>query len=82
MELSTSPQTPEAMPQDAPIREGAPYRTLTVTPVTRAIGAEIEGVDLREPLSHETLGELKKVAGSGAFGSVIGKASDLRTQPP
>lgn len=29
---------------------------------------------------EKTLGELKKAAGSGAFGSIIGKASDLRTQ--
>lgn len=29
---------------------------------------------------EKTLAELKKAAGSGAFGSIIGKASDLRTQ--
>ncbi|MEA4884020.1 MAG: ABC-three component system protein [Clostridia bacterium] len=29
---------------------------------------------------EKTLAELKKAAGAGAFGSVIGKASDLRTQ--
>jgi len=29
---------------------------------------------------EKTLGELKKAAGVGAFGSIIGKASDLRTQ--
>jgi len=29
---------------------------------------------------EKTLGELKKAAGSGAFGSIIGKAADLRTQ--
>ena len=29
---------------------------------------------------EKTLAQLKKAAGSGAFGSVIGKASDLRTQ--
>ncbi len=29
---------------------------------------------------ERTLGELKKAAGSGAFGSIIGKAADLRTE--
>lgn len=29
---------------------------------------------------EKTLGELKKAAGAGAFGSIIGKAADLRTQ--
>ena len=29
---------------------------------------------------EKTLAELKKAAGAGAFGSIIGKASDLRTQ--
>ncbi len=29
---------------------------------------------------EKTLGELKKAAGTGAFGSIIGKAADLRTQ--
>lgn len=29
---------------------------------------------------EKTLGELRKAAGGGAFGSIIGKASDLRTQ--
>jgi uncharacterized protein YydD (DUF2326 family) len=29
---------------------------------------------------EKTLGELKRAAGAGAFGSLIGKASDLRTQ--
>ena len=29
---------------------------------------------------EKTLGELKKAAGAGAFGSIIGKASDLRTK--
>ncbi|MBK6960653.1 MAG: DUF2326 domain-containing protein [Gammaproteobacteria bacterium] len=29
---------------------------------------------------EKTLGELKKAAGAGAFGSIVGKASDLRTQ--
>jgi len=29
---------------------------------------------------EKTIGELKKAAGAGAFGSIIGKAADLRTQ--
>ncbi|GFE87719.1 hypothetical protein GCM10011488_26730 [Steroidobacter agaridevorans] len=40
------------------------------------IARDWQGVRDRE----KTLEELKKAAGSGAFGSIIGKASDLRTQ--
>lgn len=35
------------------------YKTITVTPVTRSLGAEIRGVDLREPLTAEQFAEIK-----------------------
>lgn len=35
------------------------YKTITVTPLTPAIGAEIEGVDLGQPLSETTFAEIK-----------------------
>jgi taurine dioxygenase len=34
------------------------YRTIEVTPVTPAIGAQVDGLDLREPLSNEQAGEV------------------------
>ena len=34
--------------------------TITVSPVTRAVGAVIDGVDMREPLDEETAGRLRQ----------------------
>lgn len=54
--MSTDHQTAPG-PQDG---GSPPYRSIDVTPLTPTIGAEIEGVDLREPLSAETLSELRR----------------------
>jgi taurine dioxygenase len=37
-----------------------PYTTITVTPVTPRIGAEVEGIDLAQPLSEQTVDELQQ----------------------
>ncbi len=38
---------------------GIPFETLSVRPLSPTIGAEIEGVDLREPLDGATLKEIR-----------------------
>jgi taurine dioxygenase len=41
----------------------APYSTFRVTPVTAALGAEIDEIDLNKPLSEATRGELRSALG-------------------
>ena len=39
---------------------GAPYQTISVRPLTPAIGAEIGGIDLSQPLDELTLAEVRR----------------------
>jgi taurine dioxygenase len=47
-------------PQTATNAPATSYRTIDVTPLTAAIGAIVEGVDLRGPLPNETRDELRR----------------------
>ncbi len=51
--MSTDPQMP-------PSSSHPSYRTLSVTPLTPTIGAEITGVDLREAMGPEVRDELRR----------------------
>ena len=42
------------------VLEGAPYETITVDKLTPIIGAELGGIDLREPLSNRRLDEIHR----------------------
>jgi taurine dioxygenase len=49
------------MPDTAsPIASESSYRTISVSPLSPAIGAEIAGVDVSKPLSDEQFGELRR----------------------
>ena len=49
-----------AHPREAKAAERHAYNRITVEPVTPVIGAEISGVDLRQPLDAETANEIQK----------------------
>lgn len=51
------PRTLNRLPEG---QESRPYRRFTVAPLTPVIGAEIAGVDLREPLDDELFAELHR----------------------
>ncbi|RWA54250.1 hypothetical protein AU476_10705 [Cupriavidus sp. UYMSc13B] len=42
---------------------GQPMTRITVKPLASSLGAEVSGVDLRQPLDHDTLSELQEAWG-------------------
>lgn len=74
-QLSGAFTTPE---KQANMQQAGDYQValLFLLGLDWGIASEWQTVRDRE----KTLAELKKAAGSGAFGSIVGKASDLRTQ--
>lgn len=74
-QLSGAFTTPE---KQATMQQAGDYQValLFLLGLDWKIASDWEKVRARE----KTLAELKKAAGAGAFGSIIGKASDLRTQ--
>ncbi|MFB7722288.1 TauD/TfdA dioxygenase family protein [Nocardia sp. NPDC056100] len=55
--LAAGPRTLHRLPGGA---ESAPYELFTLTPQTNLIGAEISGIDLREPVTPELFAELDR----------------------
>ena len=55
--IQAGPQEVRRLPAGT---EAKPYDRFTVLPLTPTIGAEIAGVDLREPLSDELFAELNR----------------------
>ena len=45
------------------MRERPSYRTIRVTPLSPALGAEVEGIDLRQEASPETVSEIRQAIG-------------------
>ncbi|WP_067716068.1 TauD/TfdA dioxygenase family protein [Nocardia yamanashiensis] len=55
--LAAGPRTLHRLPGGA---DSAPYELFTLTPYTNLIGAEISGIDLREPVGPELFAELDR----------------------
>jgi taurine dioxygenase len=51
---------PRALPSSQRRPEAAPFRRLSLRPLSPSIGAEVSGVDLREPVCDETFAEIRR----------------------